>query len=54
MGYELYERLLDLLQDERFSKNLKRKFLRGYESHGLLTTQESNRLYAKFLLRRRG
>ena len=52
MGYELYDRLLDLLQDERFSRSLKRKFLRGYKSHGLLTVQESNRLYAKYVRRK--
>lgn len=49
MGYKLYEKLLDLLQDEKISKSLKRKFLRAYKKHGLLTVQESNRLYVEYV-----
>lgn len=49
MGYELYDKLINLLKDERFSKNLKRKFLREYTNHKLITMQESNTLYAKYV-----
>lgn len=49
MGYKLYEKLLDLLQDEKISKSLKRKFLRAYKKRGLLTVQESNRLYVEYV-----
>lgn len=49
--YDLYERLNDLLADERFSKPFRRQLIRRYRRDGLLTMAESIELYHIYKLK---
>ena len=51
MVYDLYERLNDLLADERFSRNFRCKVIRHYRWHGILTMKESVNLMHKYHLK---
>lgn len=51
MGYELYEKLLEAIADERFSKPFRRQLIRRYRRDGLLTMAESVELFHLYKLK---